>query len=99
MSKPRTGWVRYRIYGRGGSGADKDHWVYIPGYDDPEQEEETREEIINTFERWAIHAEQYHLDWFYGELPPAIRIKNAIKGKRHSRKLLMEEIKHLESQL
>jgi hypothetical protein len=95
----RTGWVRYRIYGRGGSGADKDHWIYIPGYDDPEQEEDTREYIVHNHESWAIHAEVYHLDWFYGELPPPERIKAAIKGKRLSRKYLLEEMKLLKAQL
>lgn len=95
----RTGWVRYRIYGRGGSGAKVDHWVYIPGYDDPNEEEETREYIVNNYESWAIHAEQYHIDWHYGEIPPREKIQAVINGKHRSRNILLEEIAHLQGQL
>lgn len=93
-----TGWVRYNICGRGGSGFETDHWVYIPGYDDPIQED-TREHIINNYESWAIYAEQYHIDFHYGELPPREKIEAVIEGKHRYREVLLEEIVQLEAQL
>lgn len=95
----RTGWVRYRIYGRGGSGADTDHWVYIPGYDDPGNETETKDYIIEQYESWAVHAEQYHIDWHYGEIPPPAKVKAEIARLIRMRKALLTQIAALRGQL
>lgn len=94
-----TGWVRYRICDKSGSGANTDHWIFIPGYDDPADAESTREYIIERHESWAIHADSYQLNVFYGEIPPTPVIVAKIRGHRATRSSLMSQIKFLESQL
>lgn len=94
-----TGWIRYRIWSSRGGSTTKDHWIYLPGYDVPEEIESAHEQIISTRESWAQHAESYHLDTYLGEMPPRELIEKRIKSQQRNIEYIQEEIVTLKGQL
>lgn len=93
-----TGWVRYRICDRSGSGWKVDRWYFSPGVEEYSADER-RDEIVRQCESWAIHAERYSFEQWIGETPSIEMLRGCIAGKERERSYLADQIKILERQV
>lgn len=96
----KSGWVRYRITDRSGTGWETDHWIYSPWLsDESENEDDARGYIVRNWESWAIHAERYSFQLWRNEMPPASEIEKAIKTAKNKASAYREEARMLTEQL
>lgn len=95
--KVQTGWVRYRIAGRG-QGLNEWRYLYMPGWED-EGAEDLRGHIIHRHENWALYAESYLWELERNVKPPADVLRKKIASLRTSIRVSREEVATLSEQL
>lgn len=96
--KVPTGWIRYRITDKSGSGSKDDHWVFCPSVAESE-DSDVRDHILHSYETWAIHAERYHLEFFRNEVPPAPTIRRQLNLINRQLSAANENLQLLNEQL
>jgi hypothetical protein len=95
--KVQTGWVAYRIAGRG-MGLKEWHYLYMPGWED-EGADDLRSYIIHSHEDWALYTESYLWELDRNVEPPADVIRKKIAGLKASIRVSREEVETLTAQL
>lgn len=95
--KTQTGWVKYRIAGRG-QGLKEWHYLYMPGWEG-EGDDDFREHIIRQTESWAVYAESYLWELERNVKPPADVIRKKIAGLKSRIRVAREEVETLTAQL
>lgn len=91
-----TGWIRYRISGRGGS--DRDRWVFAPGTDEMSVDE-IQDYITHTHEQWAAHADRVSFECWRGEVPAKEVIQRQIGAQQGQIEYLNSTLRTLHEQL
>jgi hypothetical protein len=72
----KTGWVRYWICDKSGSGKDKWEYLYIPGCEDFAS---CKDYIIECRESWAMHADSFTMEIEINVVPPKEEVHIAIE--------------------
>jgi len=97
ISKVPTGWIRYRIWDKSGSGANEDRWIFCPS-EAEDGDETVRDHILHIAETWAIHAERYHLDFYRNEVPPTAIIQKQMDLLRRQQNAIVSYLDMLNKQ-
>jgi len=94
---PDTGWLYYKVDGRGGGGKWTWHWA--PSIAHPAvTDEEIHEYLIEHVETWARHAERATTTFERGLLPPPERITKRVESLRAEYTYILDQIRTLEKQ-
>jgi hypothetical protein len=94
----QTGWIRYRIAGRGGGGWDVDRWYFSQGIEELSADER-RESIVTECHSWALYAEHYTFREWIGEMPPADVLQGKLEALDREKSYIDEERKTISRQL
>jgi len=97
LPKTPTGWIRYRIWDKSGSGSKEDHWLFCPA-EAEDGDETVRDYILHIAENWAIHADRYHLDFYRNEVPPQAVIEKQMEALRRQQNYIVSYLAMLNEQ-